>query len=31
MWRNGNVVSFRTRAVERDIIVLNHGKAELNA
>ena len=29
MWRDGAVVSFRTRAVERDIVVLNNGRAEI--
>ena len=29
MWRDGKVVSFRTRVVERDVIALNNGRAEL--
>ncbi|MEE8436141.1 MAG: MaoC/PaaZ C-terminal domain-containing protein [bacterium] len=29
MWRDGPVVSFRTRVVERDIVVLNNGRAEV--
>lgn len=29
MWRDGAIVSFRARAVERDIVVLNNGLAEL--
>jgi acyl dehydratase len=29
MWRDGNVVSYRTRVVERDALVLDHGKATL--
>ncbi len=29
MWRDGNLVSFRTRVVERDVIALNNGRAEL--
>jgi acyl dehydratase len=29
MWRDGNVVSFRARVVERDIIALNNGRAEI--
>jgi acyl dehydratase len=29
MWRDGNVVSFRARVLERDAIVLNNGKATL--
>ena len=31
MWQDGNVVSFRCRIVERDIIVLNNGKATLRS
>ena len=29
MWRDGNVVSFRTRVVERDAIAVNNGRAEV--
>src|SRR6185312_1112455 len=29
MWRDGHVVSFRARVVERDAIALNNGRAEL--
>ncbi len=29
MWRRGNAVQFRARALERDIMVLSHGRAEL--
>ena len=29
LWVDGKVVSFRARAVERDIVVLNNGRAEL--
>jgi acyl dehydratase len=29
IWREGATISFRARAVERDIIVLNNGRAEL--
>jgi acyl dehydratase len=29
MWRDGPVVSFRARLVERDVIVLNNGRAEI--
>ena len=29
MWRDGSVVSFRARLVERDVIVLNNGRAEI--
>lgn len=31
MWRRGTVVSFRTRAVERNAVVLDHGRAELKS
>ena len=31
MWRDGPIVSFRARLVERDVIVLNNGKAEIGA
>ena len=27
MWRDGDIVSFRARVVERDAMVLNNGKA----
>lgn len=27
MWRDGNVISFRTRVVERDVVAINNGKA----
>jgi len=29
MWRDGPVVSFRARVVERDVIAINHGRAEV--
>lgn len=29
MWRDGDVVSFRTRIVERDVIAINNGRAEV--
>ncbi|QIL74022.1 3-alpha,7-alpha,12-alpha-trihydroxy-5-beta-cholest-24-enoyl-CoA hydratase (plasmid) [Diaphorobacter sp. HDW4B] len=29
-WKDGNVVSFRARAVERDVVVLNNGRAEIH-
>lgn len=29
MWRDGDVVSFRARALERDVVVLNNGRAEV--
>ena len=29
MWRDGPIVSFRARLVERDVIVLNNGRAEI--
>lgn len=31
MWQDGDVVSFRCRIVERDVIVLNNGKATLRS
>jgi acyl dehydratase len=31
MWRDGNVVSFRARVVERDVIAINNGRAEVTA
>ena len=31
MWRDGSVVSFRARVVERDVVALNNGRAELRA
>lgn len=31
LWRNGNTVSFRTRVVERDTIVLGQGHAEISS
>jgi acyl dehydratase len=30
MWRDGKVVSFRAKVLERDVIALNNGRAELN-
>jgi acyl dehydratase len=29
MWRDGTIVSFRAHAVERDVVVLNNGRAEI--
>ena len=29
MWRDGEVVSFRSRVVERDVIAVNNGRAEV--
>ena len=29
MWRDGKVVSFRSTVLERDLMVLNNGKATL--
>jgi hypothetical protein len=29
MWRDGAVVSFRARVVERDVIAINNGRAEV--
>jgi acyl dehydratase len=31
MWRDGAVVSFRTRVVERDVIAINNGRAEVTS
>ena len=31
LWRDGNVVSFRSRVAERDIVVLNNGQATVSA
>jgi acyl dehydratase len=31
MWRDGTVVSFRVRVLERDVIALNNGRAEIVA
>lgn len=30
IWRDGNGVSFRSRVTERDVVVLNNGRVELN-
>lgn len=29
LWRDGNVVSYRSRVVERDVVAINNGRAEL--
>jgi hypothetical protein len=29
MWRDGSIVSFRARVVERDVVVLNNGRTEI--
>jgi len=31
MWRDGDVVSFRSRVVERDVVAINNGRAEVKA
>lgn len=31
IWRDGDIVSFRARVLERDVIVLNNGRAEVSA
>jgi len=31
MWRDGAVVSFRTRVVERDVVAVNNGRAEIGS
>ena len=30
-WREGNVISFRAKSAERDVVVLNNGRAEIAA
>ena len=29
MWRDGDVVSFRARVAERDVVAINNGRVEL--
>jgi acyl dehydratase len=29
MWRDGDLISFRARALERDVVILNNGRVEL--
>lgn len=29
MWRDGSVVTFRTHVIERDVIAINNGWAEI--
>jgi acyl dehydratase len=29
MWQDGKVVSFRTRVVERDVVAVSNGRAEV--
>jgi hypothetical protein len=31
MWRDGDIVSFRARVVERDVVAINNGRAEVRA
>ncbi len=31
MWKSGRVISFRARVVERDIVAINNGRAEIKA
>jgi acyl dehydratase len=31
MWRNGDVLSFRARVVERDVIAINNGRASISS
>jgi acyl dehydratase len=31
MWQDGGVVSYRARVVERDIVAINNGRAEVKA
>ncbi|ARP99413.1 MaoC/PaaZ C-terminal domain-containing protein [Pseudorhodoplanes sinuspersici] len=30
MWRDGDIISYRARVVERDVIAVNHGRVEVN-
>ncbi|MBT3700385.1 MAG: 3-alpha,7-alpha,12-alpha-trihydroxy-5-beta-cholest-24-enoyl-CoA hydratase, partial [Alphaproteobacteria bacterium] len=30
MWKDGNVISFRSRVIERDVVVLNNGCVEIS-
>jgi acyl dehydratase len=30
IWRDGIVVSFRARVIERDVVVLNNGRAKID-
>jgi acyl dehydratase len=29
IWRDGNIVSFRARVVERNVVAINNGRAEI--
>jgi acyl dehydratase len=31
MWREGSIVRFRARVVERDVVVIDHGRAEVRS
>jgi hypothetical protein len=31
MWRDGDIVSFRARVLERDVIAINNGRAEVHS
>ena len=31
MWRDGSVVSFRVRVLERDVVAVNNGRAEITS
>ena len=31
IWRDGDVASFRCRVVERDVIAINNGRAEIGS
>jgi hypothetical protein len=31
MWRDGDVVSFRSRVAERDVTAVNNGRAEVKS
>ncbi|MGI9524793.1 MAG: MaoC/PaaZ C-terminal domain-containing protein [Hyphomicrobiaceae bacterium] len=29
MWKDGNIVSFRSKVIERNTVVLSHGRCEV--
>jgi hypothetical protein len=31
MWRDGHEIKFRTKVLERDVVVLNNGNARIGA
>jgi acyl dehydratase len=30
IWRDGGIVSFRARVIERDVVAINNGRADVN-